>query len=72
VRSEVMLGEAKTVVAKLVSETDLFDSFAISLGLAASRVNPWDTGQNTDFHGLCLARPQHKELMPQGNDFEYY
>src|SRR5262249_13547316 len=54
-----MLGEPKTVVAKLLSETDLLDGFAIGPDLSATRVKPGNTGQNTDFHGLCLARFYH-------------
>lgn len=65
-RSEVMLGQPKTVVAKLISETDLFDGFAMSLGLAATRVKPWDTCQNTDFHGLCLTR-SYRLLQPDSS-----
>jgi hypothetical protein len=49
-----MLGEPKTVVAELLRETDLFDGFAIGLGLAATWVKPWDAGQDTHFHVLCL------------------
>ena len=43
-RPEVMLGEPKTVVAKLLSETDLLDSFAIGPCLTATRVKPGNTG----------------------------